>query len=56
MAVAFIVNALVLLYNVQMKRLETKGEIERVVRIDSFFDWAFPILVAVVVYLYFGRG
>ena len=42
-----------------MKRLETKGEIERVVRIDSFFDWAYPlaylILVAVVVYLYFGR-
>ena len=60
MAVAFIVNALVLLYNVQMKRLETKGEIERVQRIDHFFDWAYPlsylILIAVVGIYFIGGG
>ena len=43
MAVTFIVNTLVLLYNVQMKRMESKGEIERVERIDRFFDWAYPL-------------
>jgi hypothetical protein len=60
MAVAFIVNALVLLYNVQMKRMETNGELERVQRFDDFFDWAYPLLyvvsVIVVIFLFFGRG
>lgn len=37
-----VVNTLVLLYNVQMKRMESKGEIERVERID-LFDRAYPL-------------
>lgn len=56
MAVTFIVNTLVLLYNVQMKRMESKGEIERVERIDRFFDWAYPlsylVLIALVAWLF----
>jgi hypothetical protein len=60
MAVAFIVNALVLLYNVQMKRLEMRGEIERVEHIDNFLDWAYPLaymlLIAVVAFIFLGRG
>jgi hypothetical protein len=60
MAVTFVVNTLVLLYNVQMKRLEVKGEITRVERIDRVFDWAYPlfyiVLIAVVVLLFFGPG
>ncbi len=56
MAVTFVVNTLVLLYNVQMKRMESKGEIERVERIDRFFDWAYPmsylVLIAVVAWLF----
>ena len=59
MAVAFIVNALVLLYNVQMKRLEMKGEMERVQRIDRFMDWAYPLsylILIAMVSLYFFRG
>ncbi|MFN2139995.1 MAG: hypothetical protein ACK2U5_05905, partial [Candidatus Promineifilaceae bacterium] len=60
MAVAFIVNALVLLYNVQMKRLEMRGEIERVEHIDNFLDWAYPmaylVLIGVVAFLFLGRG
>jgi hypothetical protein len=56
MASTFVVNTLVLLYNVQMKRMETKGEIERVERIDRFFDWAYPlsyiVLIGVVALLF----
>ena len=44
MAVSFAFNALVLLYNVYMKRLENEGRIERVAHIDRFFDWAYPFL------------
>jgi hypothetical protein len=58
MAVTFVVNTLVLLYNVQMKRMETKGEVARVERIDRFFDWAYPlsyiVLIGLVVLLFFG--
>lgn len=44
MAVTFVFNALVLLYNVYMKRLENEGRVERVLHIDHFFDWAYPFL------------
>jgi len=44
MAVTFAVNALVLLYNVIMKRLETKGMSKRVLRIDDILDWAYPLM------------
>jgi hypothetical protein len=57
MAVAFVVNALVLLYNVQMKRMESRGEIERVEHIDHYLDWLYPlfyaILIGFVVYRFF---
>jgi hypothetical protein len=60
MAVTFVVNTLVLLYNVQMKRMETQGEAERVARIDRVFDWAYPLSyilsIGVVVVLFFGWG
>jgi hypothetical protein len=49
MAVTFAVNTLVLLYNVYMKRLENDGRIERVDRIDNFFDWAYPLLYVVLI-------
>jgi hypothetical protein len=56
MAVTFIINVLVLLYNVQMKRLETRGEIERVERVDNILDWTYPlvylILVGLVAYFF----
>jgi cytosine/uracil/thiamine/allantoin permease len=39
-----------------MKRMESKGEIERVERIDRFFDWAYPlsylVLIALVAWLF----
>ena len=56
MAVTFVINALVLLYNVQMKRLETRGEIERVERVDNIMDWTYPLiylsLVGLVAYFF----
>lgn len=57
MAVTFVVNVLVLLYNVNMKRMENAGKIERVEQIDHFFDWAYPLaylgLLTVVVLWFF---
>lgn len=44
MAVTFIFNALVLLYNVFMKRVETEGRIERFEPVDHFLDWAYPLI------------
>jgi uncharacterized sodium:solute symporter family permease YidK len=57
MTVTFAVNVLVLLYNVFMKRLENQGKDERVQRIDSILDWAYPLLyiglIGVVALLFF---
>ncbi len=60
MAGAFIVNALVLLYNVQMKRMEQNGDIVRVERLDDFFDWAYPLFylawIGLAAYFFLWRG
>jgi uncharacterized sodium:solute symporter family permease YidK len=59
MAVTFIFNTLVLLYNVYMKRLENQGQLERVVHIDRFLDWAYPFLylgLIGIVALWFYQG
>jgi hypothetical protein len=60
MAVTFIINVLVLLYNVQMKRLEVRGEIDRVEKVDHILDWTYPlvylILVGFVAYIFLGSG
>ena len=57
MTVTFVVNALVLLYNVVMKRLENKGMSQRVLRIDNILDWAYPLtyfaLIGVVAFIFF---
>lgn len=59
MAVTFIFNTLVLVYNVYMKRLENEGRVERLEHIDRFFDWAYPFmylgLIGIVALLFF-RG
>jgi uncharacterized sodium:solute symporter family permease YidK len=58
MAVTFIFNALVLLYNVILKRMENEGRIEQLDPIDRFFDWAYPLiylgLIGVVALVFFG--
>lgn len=44
MAVTFVFNTLVLLYNVFMKRLEAEGQLEQYAYVDRFFDWAYPLI------------
>lgn len=44
MAVTFVVNVLVLLYNVRMKKLENQGRAAQAERIDSVLDWVYPLL------------
>jgi hypothetical protein len=57
MGVTFMVNVLVLLYNVYMKRLENQGKTERVERIDRVLDWVYPLsytgLIGIVILLFF---
>jgi hypothetical protein len=42
MAITFLVNAMVVIYNVWLKRMEMNGEAERADRIDSYLDWIYP--------------
>ncbi len=48
MAIMFVVNSLVIVYNVWLKRLEMNEEGEKADRIDSIMDWAYPILYLVL--------
>jgi hypothetical protein len=56
MAVTFIVNAVMVLYNVQLRRLEMAGRAERAERVDNVLDYAFPLLYIIplgIAYLIF---
>jgi hypothetical protein len=57
MAVTFVVNVLVLLYNVRMKQLENQGRAAQAERIDDVVDWVYPLLyvaaVGIVALLFF---
>lgn len=57
MAIVFVINALVLIYNVYMRRLEMAGKADAVERIDNKLDWLYPLLyiasLLVVVVLFF---
>ena len=44
MAIMFVINALVIVYNVWLRRLEVNGEIEMVERIDNVLDWVYPLI------------
>jgi hypothetical protein len=44
MAIMFVVNALVVVYNVWMRRMEQNGQEDRVEHIDSVMDWAYPLM------------
>ncbi len=46
MALMFVMSALVVVYNVTMKRLEVAGEDALVERIDNVMDWAYPLFFA----------
>ena len=44
MAVMFVMSALIVVYNVSMKRLEIAGQEDLVNRVDNFMDWAVPLM------------
>jgi hypothetical protein len=43
MAIMFVINALVVVYNVWLKRTEMRGQEALAERIDTFLDWAYPL-------------
>jgi hypothetical protein len=47
MAVTFVINTLVVVYNVYLKWLESHDRRERADRIDEFMDWVYPIAFVV---------
>jgi hypothetical protein len=52
MALMFIINALVIIYNVWLRRLEMNNKIEMVERIDDVLDWVYPLIyVALLIIL-----
>ena len=51
MAVMFIVNALVIVYNVWMKRIEMRGGMDRAEKIDDILDYLYPVLYVVALIL-----
>jgi len=57
MVVTFIVNAMVVIYNVYLKWLEINEREELAERIDNYLDWLYPIgyiaLMGVVVIIFF---
>jgi hypothetical protein len=53
MVSTFVITAAVIIYNVLMRRLEARGELARVERIDAVMDWVYPALyIAGFVVLY----
>jgi hypothetical protein len=48
MAITFIVNTLVVIYNVYLKWLETKEKREQAERIDRVADWIYPLVYIVL--------
>jgi hypothetical protein len=49
MAIMFIINALVIIYNVWLRRLEMNDKVEMVERIDDVFDWVYPLIYVVLI-------
>lgn len=45
MAVMFVINSLVVAYNVWLKRMEMAGDEDKADRIDRVLDWVYPILL-----------
>lgn len=48
MAIMFIINALVIVYNVWLRRLEMNDKVDMVDRIDDILDWVYPLIYVVL--------
>jgi hypothetical protein len=45
--VAFIITALTVVFNVALKRMDTKGKIELALKIDTYLLWGYPLFYVV---------
>jgi hypothetical protein len=48
MGITFIVNTLVVLYNVYLRHLESHGQLPRAERLDHVMDWVYPATYAIL--------
>ncbi len=50
MSLIFVINALVVIYNVWLRKMEMAGDAAKSERIDSVLDWAYPLLYLVAMF------
>ncbi len=50
MAMIFVINALVVIYNVWLRKMEMAGDVAHAERIDSILDWAYPIAYLLAIF------
>ena len=48
MAIMFIINALVIIYNVWLRRLEMNDKVDMLERVDDVLDWVYPLIYVVL--------
>jgi hypothetical protein len=48
MAIMFITNALVIVYNVWLRRLEMNDKVDMLERVDDVLDWVYPLIYVVL--------
>jgi len=48
MAIMFIINSLVIVYNVWLRRLEMNDKVDMLERVDDVLDWVYPLIYVVL--------
>jgi len=48
MAIMFIINSMVIIYNVWLRRLEMNDKVDMLERVDDVLDWVYPLIYVVL--------